>query len=979
MDGKPISVRIDGKEIKAAAGATVLDILNKNGFEHPQICHVPETDPIQTCDTCIVEADGKLKRACSLRAEDGMTVSLSGERVKAAQKEAMDRLLENHLLYCTVCDNNNGNCTLHNTAEMMGIEEQKYPYTPKEDPSCAVDMSHPFYRYDPNQCIACGQCVEVCQNLQVNETLSIDWERERPRVIWDEGVSINESSCVSCGQCVTVCPCNALMEKSMLGKAGFMTGIKPDVMEPMIDLVKDVEPGYSSIFAVSEVEAAMRSQRIKKTKTVCTFCGVGCSFEVWTKGRDILKIQPVSEAPVNAISTCVKGKFGWDFVNAEERLTKPLIRKNDEFVESTWEEALDYVARRLGSIREQSGKDAVGFISSSKITNEENYLMQKLARQVFGTNNVDNCSRYCQSPATDGLFRTVGMGGDAGTIRDIAKAGLVIIIGANPAEGHPVLATRVKRAHKLHGQKLIVADLRKNEMAERSDLFIRPRQGTDQVWLMAVTKYMIDKGWHDQKFIEENVNFFEEYKQSLETYTLEYAEKITGIHKQTLIQIAEMIRDADGTCILWGMGVTQNTGGSDTSAAISNLLLATGNYRRPGAGAYPLRGHNNVQGACDMGTLPGWLPGYQHITDDKARKKFEQAYGTTIDSKPGLDNIEMLHAVEEGKMKAMYIVGEDMALVDSNANRVHDILSSLEFLVVQDMFLSKTAQYADVVLPASASLEKEGTFTNTERRVQRLYQALPPLGDAKPDWVIIQNIANRLGADWHYSHPGDIFSEMASLSPLFAKADYDAIEGWNSFLWGSLTGESTPLLYEDGFNFPDRKARFALADWTEPAEFPEEYDLHINNGRMLEHFHEGNMTNKSAGIQAKVPDVFVEVSPELAKERGICDGSQVRLISPFGAVKLTALVTDRVRANELYLPMNSTDKESAINFLTGPAVDARTNTPAYKQTKVRMEVLGACAAPPLPKTNPRNKKRHPQNGAEVERKWKRPGYVHLTD
>ncbi|MDU0413845.1 formate dehydrogenase subunit alpha [Bacillus paralicheniformis] len=979
MDGKPISVRIDGKEIKAAAGATVLDILNKNGFEHPQICHVPETDPIQTCDTCIVEADGKLKRACSLRAEDGMTVSLSGERVKAAQKEAMDRLLENHLLYCTVCDNNNGNCTLHNTAEMMGIEEQKYPYTPKEDPSCAVDMSHPFYRYDPNQCIACGQCVEVCQNLQVNETLSIDWERDRPRVIWDEGVSINESSCVSCGQCVTVCPCNALMEKSMLGKAGFMTGIKPDVMEPMIDLVKDVEPGYSSIFAVSEVEAAMRSQRIKKTKTVCTFCGVGCSYEVWTKGRDILKIQPVSEAPVNAISTCVKGKFGWDFVNAEERLTKPLIRKNDEFVESTWEEALDYVARRLGSIREQSGKDAVGFISSSKITNEENYLMQKLARQVFGTNNVDNCSRYCQSPATDGLFRTVGMGGDAGTIQDIAKAGLVIIVGANPAEGHPVLATRVKRAHKLHGQKLIVADLRKNEMAERSDLFIRPRQGTDQVWLMAVTKYMIDQGWHDQAFINENVNFFEEYKQSLETYTLEYAEKITGINQQTLIQIAEMIRDADGTCVLWGMGVTQNTGGSDTSAAISNLLLATGNYRRPGAGAYPLRGHNNVQGACDMGTLPGWLPGYQHITDDKARKKFEKAYGTTINEKPGLDNIEMLHAVEEGKMKAMYIVGEDMALVDSNANRVHDILSSLDFLVVQDMFLSKTAQYADVVLPASASLEKEGTFTNTERRVQRLYQALSPLGDAKPDWVIIQDIANRLGADWHYSHPGDIFSEMASLSPLFAKADYDAIEGWNSFLWGSLTGESTPLLYEDGFNFPDRKARFALAVWTEPAEFPEEYDLHINNGRMLEHFHEGNMTNKSAGIQAKVPDVFVEVSPELAKDRGICDGSQVRLISPFGAVKLTALVTDRVRANELYLPMNSTDKESAINFLTGPAVDARTNTPAYKQTKVRMEVLGGCAEPPLPKTNPRNKKRHPQNGAEVERKWKRPGYVHLTD
>ncbi|AUJ79336.1 formate dehydrogenase subunit alpha [Bacillus siamensis] len=978
-DVQSIRVTVDGTEYEAPEGTKILDILNQNGIEIPQICHVPEVDPIQTCDTCIVEVNGKLQRSCSTAAENGMSISLTSGRVKEAQTEAMDRLLENHLLYCTVCDNNNGNCTLHNTAEMMGIEHQKYPYTPKDDSKCAVDMSHPFYRYDPNQCIACGQCVEVCQNLQVNETLSIDWERDRPRVIWDEGVAINESSCVSCGQCVTVCPCNALMEKSMLGQAGFMTGIKEDVMEPMIDLVKNVEPDYTSIFAVSEVEAAMRDKRTKKTKTVCTFCGVGCSFEVWTKGRDILKIQPVSDAPVNAISTCVKGKFGWDFVNSEERITKPLIRKNGAFVESSWEEALDLVASRLGSIKAEHGSGSVGFISSSKITNEDNYVIQKLARQVFETNNVDNCSRYCQSPATDGLFRTVGMGGDAGTIKDIAKAGLVLIVGANPAEGHPVLATRVKRAHKLHGQKLIVADLRRNEMAERSDLFISPKQGTDQVWLMAVTKYMIDQGWHDQAFIDENVNYFEDYKETLKKYTLDYAERITGLSQDTIIRIAEMIRDADGTCVLWGMGVTQNTGGSDTSAAISNLLLATGNYRRPGAGAYPLRGHNNVQGACDMGTLPGWLPGYQHITDDAARAKFEKAYGVEIDGKPGLDNIEMLHAIEEGKMKAMYLVGEDMALVDSNANHVHDILSSLDFFVVQDIFLSRTAQYADVILPAVPSLEKDGTFTNTERRVQRLYQALPTLGDAKPDWWIIQEVANRLGADWNYTHPSDIFSEMASLSPLFGKASYDVLTGWNSFLWGSFTGESTPLLYEDGFNFPDKKARFALSDWVEPAVFPEEYDLHINNGRMLEHFHEGNMTNKSKGIQSKVPDVFVEVSPELAAERGICDGTMIRLVSPFGAVKLNALVTDRVRANELYLPMNSTDKDSAINFLTGPAYDSRTHTPAYKQTKVRMEVLGSCDTPPLPKTNPRNKKRHPQNGVEAQRKWNRPGYVHLTD
>ncbi|MEB2279029.1 formate dehydrogenase subunit alpha [Lysinibacillus xylanilyticus] len=970
------TIKINGQPYDVAEGATILDTINQNGIAHPQICHVPAVDPIETCDTCIVEVNGQLVRSCSTKALNGMDIQLTSDKAKAAQTEAMDRLLENHLLYCTVCDNNNGNCTLHNTAELMEIEHQKYPYQPKVEPH-EVDMSHPFYRYDPNQCIACGQCVEVCQNLQVNETLSLDWEAERPKVIWDEGVAINDSSCVGCGQCVTVCPCNALMEKSMLGEAGFMTGLKQETLDPMISLIKEVEPGYSGIFAVSEVEAAMRSKRTKKTKTVCTFCGVGCSFEVWTKDRKILKVQP-SEGPVNAISTCVKGKFGWDFINSEERITKPLIRKNDAFVESSWDEALDLIATKLGGIQKEHGSGSVGFISSSKITNEENYLIQKMARQLFETNDVDNCSRYCQSPATDGLLRTVGIGGDAGTIKDIAKAGLVIIVGANPAEGHPVLATRVKRAHKLHGQKLIVADVRKHEMAERSDIFMRPKQGTDQVWLMAVTKYMIDQGWHDEAFIKENVHFFDDFKNVLETYTLEYAEKETGISKETLINVAEMIRDADGTCVLWGMGVTQNTGGSYTSAAISNLLLATGNYRRPGAGAYPLRGHNNVQGACDMGTLPNLLPGNQKVIDDEARKKFEEAYGVKIKPEPGRTNMAMLDAIMEGKMKAMYLVGEDMALVDCDANHVDKVLSQLDFFVVQDCFLSRTAQYADVILPAAPSLEKEGTFTNTERRVQRLYQVLPTLGESKADWEILQLVARRLGADWNYNHPSEIFAEMASLAPFFSQANYDVLENWGSFCWGSHDGKDTPLLYEDGFNFPDKKARFALNDWIRPVEYEAQYDCHINNGRMLEHFHEGNMTNKSKGIQSKVPEIFVEVSPELAKERGIEDGALLRLVSPQGALKLNALVTDRVQGNELFLPMNSVSKDSAINFLTGPAGDINTSTPAYKQTKVRVEVLKQKGKSPLPRTNPRYKKRHPQNGVEVQRKWNRPGYVHLT-
>ncbi|MFD1883940.1 formate dehydrogenase subunit alpha [Paenibacillus wenxiniae] len=977
-ESSAIKLTINGQEYEAQPGMTVLQAINLAQIQHPQVCYVPEVDPIQTCDTCIVEIDGKLTRACSTPVTADMSVQTDSLSAKAAQTEGMDRLLENHMLYCTVCDNNNGNCTLHNTVEAMGIEHQKYPYTPKA-PANEVDMSHPFYRYDPNQCIACGQCVEVCQNLQVNETLSIDWEADRPRVVWDDGVSINESSCVSCGQCVTICPCNALMEKSMIGQAGFMSGIGENMLNPMIDVIKEVEPGYSGIFAISEVEAAMRDTRTRKTKTVCTFCGVGCSFEVWTKGREILKVQPTHDAPVNAISTCVKGKFGWDFVNSDQRLTTPLIRQGDEFVEATWDEALTYVAQRMNDIRNEHGSDKLGFISSSKITNEENYVIQKLARQIFQTNNVDNCSRYCQSPASDGLMSTVGIGGDAGTIKDIAAAGLVILIGCAPADGHPVLATRIKRAHKLHGQKLVVADLRKHEMAERSDLFIRPQQGTDFVWITAITNYMIQQGWHQPDFIKQHVNQYEDYLKLIEPYTLAYAEEVTGIAQAELISIAEMIRDADGTAICWGMGVTQNIAGSHTSAAISNLLLATGNYMRPGAGAYPLRGHNNVQGACDMGTLPPWLPGYQHVSNDEARAKFEQAYGVPISPVPGKDNIAMVDGIARGEMKAMYLVGEDMAWIDSNVNHVHEMLSQLEFFVVQDVFLSKTAQFADVILPAAPSLEKDGTFSNTERRVQRLYQVLEPLGDSKPDWWITTQLAKKLGFDWGYTHPAEIFAEMASLTPFFAQCDYDVLEGWGSFHWGSSDGADTPLLYTEGFHFPDKKARFSLVDYVPPVEYPAEFDLVLNNGRLLEHFHEGNMTNKSQGINRKLPEVFVEVSPELAAERGVEDGTLVRLESPYGAIKLRAVVTDRVRGQEIYVPMHSVSHETAVNLLTGSAVDVRTHTPAYKQTKVRMQILNVKGVNPLPEINPRYKKRHPQNGVEVQRKWDRPDYVSLVD
>ncbi|APW63295.1 formate dehydrogenase subunit alpha [Paludisphaera borealis] len=963
---------LDGSVRNANVGDRLIDVILSAGIQLPSVCYHPQLGPIQTCDTCMVQVDGKLVRACAVEVGEGMEVVTTTPAAAAARREAFDRILGNHLLYCTVCDNNNGNCTVHNTTKLLAVEHQKIPFKTKP---FQVDNTNPFYRYDPDQCILCGRCVEACQDVQVNETLSIRWEDAHPRVLWDGGSMIGESSCVSCGHCVTVCPCNALMEKSMLGHAGFFTDLPKSTLDGMIEMVKAVEPeaGYGAILKASEAEAAMRESRVRRTKTVCTYCGVGCSFDVWTKDRHILKVEP-EQGPTNGISTCVKGKFAWDFVNSQDRLTKPLIREGDAFREASWDEALGLVARRLSEIKAQDGPDALAFISSSKCTNEESYLMQKLARAVVGTNNIDNCSRYCQAPATVGLFRTVGYGGDSGSMTDIAKADLVLIVGSNTAESHPVLATRVKRAHKLHGQKLIVADIREHEMARRADVFLRPRPGTDLVWLSAISRYLLDQGLAKTAFLDRWVNGLEAYRASLEPFTLEAAERYCGLAAETLKKVAHMIADAPDVCILWAMGVTQHSMGSDTSTAISNLLLITGNYMRPGTGAYPLRGHNNVQGASDHGAMPNNLPGYQHVDDPEVRARFEAGWGVKLPTTKGLDNHEMVDAIQDGRLKALYIFGEEMSLVDANTNYVQDAFAKLEFFVVQDIFFSETCRFADVVLPAAPSLEKEGTFTSTERRIQRLYQVFDPLPGSRPDWRIIRDVANHLGANWSYEHPSEIMDEVASLTPLFAGVSYGRLEGYNSLQWPvAADGGDQPLLYTEKFAFPDGKARLFPLSWTEPVDQPdEEYDLHLNNGRLLEHFHEGNLTYRVEGIRRNTPDVFVEVSPELAQERGVQSGTRVELISRYGHVRLRALVTDRVHGKQLYMPMNST--ESPVNRLIGSHTDAVTNTPAYKEAAVRMRVLPELDESPMPRGNFRFGNPTPQQGVEVERKWSRPDY-----
>jgi formate dehydrogenase major subunit len=988
LNSKPNStpdttITVDGASVAARAGERLIDALNRhaaaNDSKHvPQVCYLPQMGPIESCDTCMVEVSvapgspAKLVRACGMQVVAGMAVSTENETVDIAQREAFDRILQNHDLYCTVCDNNNQNCTIHNTTADLDVKHQARPFQHKPYPQ---DHSNPFYRYDPDQCILCGRCVEACQNVQVNETLTIDWESAHPRVLWDGGETIEGSSCVSCGHCVTVCPCNALMEKSMLGHAGYLTDLPAKVLDDMIEVVKAVEPstGYGPILALSEMEAEMRTARVKRTKTVCTYCGVGCSFDVWTRDRHILKIEP-KDGPANGISTCIKGKFAWDFINSDDRLTSPLLRQGDTFIEITWDKALDVIQEKFTKIKAEHGPEALAFIASSKCTNEESFLMQKLARAVVGTNNVDNCSRYCQTPASKGLQRTVGYGADSGSIADIEQAELVVIVGSNTAESHPVLATRVKRSHKHRGQKLIVADLRKHEMAERADIFIRPNPSTDEVWLSTVAKYILDNGMANLDFVHQWVNHFDEYTKSLEPFTLEYGARVTGIPEAVLMKVANEIAAAKSVCILWAMGVTQHCGGADTSTCISNLLLLTGNYKRPGTGAYPLRGHNNVQGASDFGSMPDVYSGYQKVDDGEARGKFEADWGVTLPTKKGLDNHEMIEAIYQGKLKSLYIKGEDTITSDSNANYVGEALRQLEFLIVQDINFSETCAYADLVLPACPSLEKEGTYVNTERRIQRLYKALEPLGHAKADWEIIQLIANKLGAKWNYKHPSDIMVEVARLTPSLVGVTYERLEGYKSLQWPvHADGTDTPLCYVDKFAFPDGKARFFPLEYVPPSEeVSDRYDLHLNNGRLLEHFEQGSMTYRSPGIRAITPSTFVEVSPELAAERGIATGRHVQLTSPYGRVRVQVLVSDRVQGKQLYMPMNSI--EEPVNLLTSSHTDRATHTPAFKEISVHMTLLPEQGESPLPRQNFRFGTRTPQSGVEIERKWNLASY-----
>lgn len=966
---------LDGVALEAKEGETILAVLHREGIPLPQVCFQEGLGPVETCETCLVECEGRLLRACSTPVTEGLSLSIA--RAAAARQKAMDRLLREHNLVCSVCDKN-GDCVLHSTVLAMGMRHQEY--RPKGYPP---DDSNPFYRYDPDHCILCGRCVEACQDLVVNEVLTMDWKANPPRVVWGEHDPINESSCVSCGACVSVCPVDALMPKTMIGRGGYLTGLPGPVKAGLVGLTKALEPalgGFGPVLRASEREAQARSALVRKTKTVCTFCGVGCTFDAWTRENRLLKIQPRPEGPANGMATCVKGKFGWDFLRSPDRLTRPLRREGGRLREVSWSEALDTVAERLKEIIARHGPDAVGVIGNCTGSNEEAYLAQKLARAVLGTHNVDNCARYCQAPATTGLFRTVGIGGDAGSLEDVASADLVITIGSNTAESHPVLASKIKRARKLRGQKLVVIDTRRQWLADHADRFVCPRSGTDVFLLNSLARLLWERGWVDRPFLNARVTGVEDFVKSLEPFTVEEAERVTGVGRAEIEGLADLIHAAGSMAICWAMGVTQHQSGSETSTAISNLLLLTGNYGRPHTGAYPLRGHANVQGTSDFGCLPAFLPGYERTDDPQVVAKYEAAWGVSLPKRRGLTSTEMVDAALEGKLKALLIFGEDKLLADAREERTARALATLPLLVVTELFLTRTAEQAHVVLPAAASLEKDGSFVNTERRIQRFYRALDPPGEARDELGILQEIARRLGAPWQYHHPSEVMAEVAGLAGFFAGVTYERLEGYRSLQWPvDRDGRDSPVLYRERFAFPDGKARLTPARWLPALPTDGTYDLSLDNGRMLEHFHWGNLTWRSPGLTEKVPEVFVEIPAALAEERGIADGDWVRVRSELGAVKARAHRSSRVTGKTLYLAIHGR-AEAAVNRLTNAAQDPSTRTPAYKEVPVALERLssGAAGSSPLRSTNPRLHRTVPQTGIRVEERRARPEYAPIA-
>ncbi|MDK2759005.1 MAG: formate dehydrogenase subunit alpha [Blastomonas fulva] len=899
-----VTCLIDGRAVTVPAGTTVMRAAALAGGSIPRLCATDNLKQFGSCRLCLVEIDGMrgTPASCTTPVVDGMTVHTQTPRLEKLRRGVMELYISDHPLDCLTCSANN-DCELQDQAAAVGLRDVRYGYEGANHLEAPVDTSNPYFDFDPAKCITCSRCVRACDEVQGTLALTIDGRGFASKV--SAGLasdSFLSSECVSCGACVQACPTASLQEKT--------------------------------------VKAIGKPER--SVVTTCAYCGVGCTFRAEMRGEQLVRMVPWKDGKANRGHSCVKGRFAWGYAQHQERILKPMIREtiDQPWREVSWDEALGYAAARLNTIRDTYGRNALGGITSSRCTNEETFLVQKLIRAGFGTNNVDTCARVCHSPTGYGLKTTFGTSAGTQDFDSVEHSDVILVIGANPTDGHPVFASRMKKRLRA-GARLIVIDPRRTDLVRSphiaADYHLPLRPGTNVAILTAIAHVIVTEGLADEAFIRERCDW-DEYSHwaefvAEERHSPEFLAAVTGVDAETVRGAARLFATGGNGAIYYGLGVTEHSQGSSTVMAIANLAMATGNIGRSGVGVNPLRGQNNVQGACDMGSFPHELSGYRHVSDPAARALFEAEWGVAIDPEPGLRIPNMLDAATDGTFKAIYIQGEDILQSDPDTHHVAAGLAAMDCVIVHDLFLNETANYAHVFLPGSTFLEKNGTFTNAERRIQPVRKVMEPLNGLE-DWQVTQELARAIGLDWNYTHPSEIMDEIARLTPSFSGVNYDRLDAEGSLQWpvNEAAPDGSPIMHVDGF--VRGKGRFVVTDYvpTDERTGPR-FPLLLTTGRTLSQYNVGAQTRRTANTVWHREDVL-EMHPVDAENRGLGTGDWARLASRSGETTLRVVVTDRVAPGVVYTTFHHPATQA--NVVTTDFSDWATNCPEYKVTAVQV-------------------------------------------
>jgi len=911
---KQITLTVDGRTVTVPEGTSVMRASMEAGIAIPKLCATDMVDAFGSCRLCLVEIEGRngTPSSCTTPVVPGMVVHTQTGRLKDIRRGVMELYISDHPLDCLTCAAN-GDCELQDMAGAVGLRDVRYGYEGdnhvfrKHDDAANFrfmpkDESNPYFTYDPSKCIVCSRCVRACEEVQGTFALTIEGRGFDSRVSPGMHESFLASECVSCGACVQACPTATLTEKSV---------------------IEIGQPEHSVV-------------------TTCAYCGVGCSFKAEMRGEELVRMVPWKDGKANRGHSCVKGRFAYGYSTHKDRITSPMIREKitDPWREVSWEEAFAHVTAEFRRIQYQYGRTSIGGITSSRCTNEETYLVQKLIRQGFGNNNVDTCARVCHSPTGYGLGQTYGTSAGTQDFDSVEDTDVIMVIGANPSAAHPVFASRMKKRIR-QGAKLIVLDPRETETVHsvhaKADVHLPLLPGTNVAVVTSLAHVIVTEGLFDEAFIRERCDWseFEDWASFVaeERHSPEEVEKLSGVPAERIREAARLYATGGNGAIYYGLGVTEHSQGSTTVMAIANLAMATGNIGRRGVGVNPLRGQNNVQGACDMGSFPHELPGYRHISGDAMRDIYESLWGTKLDNEPGLRIPNMLDAAVDGTFKGIYIQGEDILQSDPDTKHVSAGLEAMECVVVHDLFLNETARYAHVFLPGSTFLEKDGTFTNAERRINRVRRVMTPK-NGLADWEVTQKLAQTMGLAWAYAHPSEIMDEIAKTTPSFAKVSYDYLDQMGSVQWpcNEKAPEGTPIMHVDGF--VRGKGKFIRTEYvaTDEKTGPR-FPLLLTTGRILSQYNVGAQTRRTENIVWHDEDIL-EIHPHDAEQRGVREGDWVRLASRSGETTLRATITEKVAPGVVYTTFHH--PETQANVITTDFSDWATNCPEYKVTAVQV-------------------------------------------